>query len=252
MKIHVVSDVHLEFGDYPYDPPADVDVIVLAGDIGINTQGIDWAKEKFKDYPVLYVLGNHEYYKRKLPLKGGADILKEYAKGSNVTVLNNDTHVIDGVRFLGTTLWTDLNLHNSQGLLLITAYKEMNDYRQIVHENKNKIKAFHTIDEFLVAKSFLESEFAKSFDGKTVVVTHHLPTEQGCFPQYSPPAHRTNPFFASNLESMILDNQPDVWIFGHTHHAKDFNMGKTRLVCNPRGYKHHEKSEVNDKFVVEI
>lgn len=253
MKIHILSDVHLEFDEYYYDPPEEADVVVLAGDIGVNTQGIDWAKEMFENIPVIYVLGNHEYYEKKLPFKGGADILKEYANGSNVHVLNNDSKEIDGVRFLGTTLWTNMNLQMNQNSILVQAHKIMNDYRQIVYEGETELKGFQTIDAHNESVKFLEREFSKEFDGRTVVVTHHLPSEKGCYPEYARNINDSfNPFYASDLDEMIKDCKAKLWIFGHIHHPKDFVIGDTRLICNPHGYAYFEKTEINNKLLIDV
>jgi Icc-related predicted phosphoesterase len=42
--------------------------------------------------------------------------------------------------------------------------------------------------------------------------------------------------FASNLEDLILRHQPELWVHGHIHHVRDYPIGDTRVVCNPRGY----------------
>lgn len=131
MKIHILSDLHLETGSYT--PPSDLecDVIVAAGDIGEDRLGIEWLRTMSK--PIIYVPGNHEFYRlRNQDKKDMADCLADIraaATGANVTVLQNDVTVIDGVRFLGTTLWTNYaNLHTS---LLECAAEVMTDHRCI-------------------------------------------------------------------------------------------------------------------------
>ena len=97
MKLHILSDVHVEFG--PYDAPeTDADVVVLAGDINVGRNGFDWAREQFPNKPVLYVLGNHEYYGEALPKF--TDKLRELAEGTNVHILEQDSLTLDGVTFL--------------------------------------------------------------------------------------------------------------------------------------------------------
>ena len=63
MKLHILSDLHLEFSTFQ-PPPTDADVIVLAGDIDKGNKGIYWARETFPAKPILYVPGNHEFYAR--------------------------------------------------------------------------------------------------------------------------------------------------------------------------------------------
>ncbi len=100
MKLQVLSDLHLDLN--PCDIPVVGDIIVLAGDIHLGTRGIAWAREHFAGKPVLYVCGNHEFYRHVFP-----DLLTDMraaAAGSNVTFLERDVFVKDGIRFLGATL----------------------------------------------------------------------------------------------------------------------------------------------------
>ncbi len=103
MRLLLLSDLHREFGDIDI-PENSADVIVLAGDIDIGTRGVGWAKRVF-DKPVVYVGGNHENYGHSVPAFGQK--LRDAAEGSNVRFLENDSVIINGVRFLGCTLWTD-------------------------------------------------------------------------------------------------------------------------------------------------
>ena len=85
MKLHILSDLHTEFAEF--DPPeTDADIVVLAGDVGVGTAGIEWAGRQFKDKPVIYVPGNHEYYHHDI---GITDALKSAAP-ANVHVLDRD------------------------------------------------------------------------------------------------------------------------------------------------------------------
>ena len=104
VRLHVLSDLHLERRSLV---PAgiDADAVVLAGDIATGTRGVDWARSWASGRPVLYVAGNHEFYGHAMP--GLIDELRRAAVGSSVHVLENDEVVLDGVRFLGCTLWSD-------------------------------------------------------------------------------------------------------------------------------------------------
>ena len=104
MRIHLLSDLHLEFA--PFDLPAvDADVVVLAGDVHTGRNGLKWIRSAIPETPVIYVLGNHEFYGQTLPKL--TDELQVEAEGANVHVLENDRIEIAGVTFLGATLWTD-------------------------------------------------------------------------------------------------------------------------------------------------
>ena len=107
MKLHVLSDIHIEFESF--DAPAtDADAVVLAGDIDIGRNGLDWALRQFPDKPVIYVLGNHEYYGKAIPRF--TEKLREFAAGTNVHILEQEALSLDGATFLGCTFWTDFEL----------------------------------------------------------------------------------------------------------------------------------------------
>jgi len=106
MKLHILSDLHTEFADF--DPPeTDANMVVLAGDIGVGSGGIQWAERWSPKVPVIYVPGNHEFYGHDIRI---TDRLQAVAP-DNIHVLNNDVLELDGVRFLGSTLWTDFRLY---------------------------------------------------------------------------------------------------------------------------------------------
>ena len=110
MKLHILSDLHLEFDPFPM-PSTDADIVVLAGDIDLGTGGLAWAMNAIRK-PVIYVPGNHEFYFRHM--NKTAIEMREIAAGSgNIHLLDNDEVIIDGVRFLGCTLWTNFELFGS-------------------------------------------------------------------------------------------------------------------------------------------
>jgi predicted phosphodiesterase len=101
MRIQVLNDLHLETG--PKDIKAtDADVVVLAGDIGVGASGLHWAREQFSGKPVVYVLGNHEFYHQSIPELTFE--LKKRCNNGNVHILENETFEFDGYTFLGCTL----------------------------------------------------------------------------------------------------------------------------------------------------
>ena len=100
-----------------------------------------------------------------------------------------------------------------------------------------------------VSRQFITEELAKPFDGPTVVVTHHAPSWLSVPDKF----REASAAYASRLEDLILDHEPLLWIHGHTHTSFDYKIGKTRIVCNPRGYHGFELNpdfEVN--LIVEI
>lgn len=142
MKLHILSDLHVEFE--MFNPPqTGSDIVILAGDIHVGKKGIDWAKVNFPDKPVIYVLGNHEYYGRTFPKH--IDDLKQLAEGTNIHILENDRLVVDGFTFLGCTLWTDFKLFGEPKIAGYQATQIMTDYRRIrVSPQYRKLRSLDT------------------------------------------------------------------------------------------------------------
>lgn len=250
MKLHILSDLHLEFGGWDA-PVTDADVIVLAGDIGSHTHGLDWAvaQPAFAGKPILYVAGNHEFYgaellglRKQIHLKA-ADL---QAAGHRIHVLDNAAMEIDGVRFLGATLWTDYRLFGdgeAWSYAMKQAKHGLTDHSVIFYVDRGE-----TLDSYAMrsrlflpehayrlnrtARNWLTQQLALPFTGKTVVITHHLPSRQSVAERFD--ADILSAAFASSLDSLV--EQADLWIHGHTHDAFDYYLGKCRVVCNPKGY----------------
>ena len=134
MRLQVFSDLHLEFGWFE---PAlkSPDVVVLAGDIHQGTAGVKWAKLYCRDCPVIYVMGNHEFYNHSIP-----DLIKALrreARGSNVHVLENNAFIINGFVFLGCSLWTNFHLWPDAREAMSVADREMSDFWLIKKKEGN-------------------------------------------------------------------------------------------------------------------
>jgi len=230
MQLYVVSDIHMEFEDF-VPPPVDADVIVLAGDIGVGTSGVEWASERCPDVPVIYVPGNHEYYNHDI---GIIDRLKAAAP-ANVHVLNNEAFEHGGVRFLGSTLWTDFNFNGEVEAWFSrqTANSLIDDFSSIRNGNRN-FTPEDSVHLHRTSVHWLVTELEMEFPGATIVVTHHLPSSLSVAKQYA--GDPLNPAFASRLEGIIEKYEPELWIHGHTHVPCDYEVFGTRVVCNPRGY----------------
>lgn len=249
MKIHLMSDIHLEFHDMDgYEPP-ECDVVVLAGDIGTGIEGVHWARETFM-VPVIMVMGNHEPYVGKVDIPKLMARMKGLGEGY-VHVLDNEVVEINGVRFLGGTLWTDFNLYGNPALGMIHASDGMNDYRRIKRDGSDgngwRLRPIDTLAMHRATRAFIEKELSKP--GNAVVVTHHLPSERSLDPRF--PGDALNPAFASNLEGVIDRRRPNLWLHGHTHIVADYMIGETRIVCNPRGYP-GEMTGFNPGLVIDL
>lgn len=230
MKIHILNDLHIEFAEFT--PPAtNADIVILAGDIGVGLEGLHWAKVRFPDRPVIYVPGNHEFYRHDIAL---VDELKTQAP-EHIHILNDDQVVIDGVRFLGSILWTDFALFGEADrfFAMQQARRQMTDFSNI----KNHGQPFtpeDTIRLHAASRDWLAVMLAEPFDGMTVVITHHAPSSRSVHTRYA--RDLLTPAFASNLENLMDGDRVALWVHGHIHESFDYEVYGTQVVCNPRGY----------------
>ncbi len=251
MKILILSDLHLEFAQLPL-MPTQVDVVVLAGDIWKNDNGIYWARSTWPDKELVYVAGNHEFYGREREYVLAN--LRAAAEETGVHFLDNTEVVIRGVRFLGTTLWTDFELFNktnSSKEVIDDCMNCLADFRMI-KEGDELFQPKHAIHLFQESAAWLRRKLIdEKFNGKTVVVTHHLPSIRSVAPPYINDLSSAG--FASHLDDLL--GYSELWIHGHTHTNFDYVANKTRIICNPRGYIVRGKPEnlaFDSEMVVEI
>ncbi len=234
MKIHILSDLHNEFSQFK-PPQTDADVVVLAGDIDGGIEGVRWAKQTFLK-PVVYVAGNHEFYRGEM--RGDIQHLRDFTNNSHVHFLERNVAELCGVRFIGTTLWTDFKLdsYGKKGMnrAMENAQLHMNDF-SLIQLDKKRFQPRDAVEIFRQSSQFIADALAVPFAGKTVVVTHHGPSPKSVHPRYA--SNPLNAAFCSDLEYLMQrDKAPALWIHGHTHDSFDYQVGTTRVVANPRGY----------------
>ena len=263
MKLRIMSDLHVEFHNNPTDfvvspMPDDKDtVLILAGDIHLGKHVhnvLEPLSSQFKE--VIYILGNHEFYKGNMPTIAGK-IDNNISHLPNVWLLDTDTIELHGVHFVGATLWTDMGNHNQ--MVMYDAGMIMNDYKAIRtgprHEPwKRTLRPVETVAMHIEQRNWMFKTITELKEaGETVVaISHHLPSYQ-CIGMYK--GDRLNGAYASELYEDIADSKPDLWIHGHTHESVDLVMPgtETRIICNPRGYWPTDLNpEFDMEFTVEI
>jgi hypothetical protein len=272
MKIALGSDLHLEFGDLILKNDEAADVLILSGDIMVAVDMHDHSPDsipagpahsdlgrkqqtalRFRDFlkrcsfqfpHVVYIAGNHEFYHGKFP--DAIDWLKQECSAfPNIHFLEMDHVVIDDVTFVGGTLWTDMNKHDS--LTMYSIERMMNDFRIIRNSTRNyaRLTSEDVVKRHRDTLAYIKSVVEVDPSKKYVVVGHHSPSKLSIHPRYQND-HLMNGGYSSDLSEFILDHpQIKLWTHGHTHDKFDYVLGTTRVVCNPRGYIGYEASADN-------
>jgi predicted phosphodiesterase len=233
MKLNILSDLHLGLGGLA-PPDNDADVVILAGDIARPAEAVAWATSLRK--PVLYVPGNHEFYGNSIDATLAA--LRSLCDGTTVNLLDDDELVLDGVRFVGSTLWTDFLLFGTErrAAAMQEGRRFLRDFARI--RTGEAADAIYTPADsaarFAMHRRFLATRLAAPFAGPTVVVTHHAPSPRSIHPRFKDSL--LNACFISDVEALMDGARASLWVHGHTHDSFDYTVNGTRVVCNPRGY----------------
>lgn len=252
MKFRYVSDIHNEFERYqiPSAPEDTTTVLIIAGDFYVSnkrthtlTTLLRELSERFK--AVIFVLGNHDYWNSSITsaVKLHKQIVSQF---NNVFVLQQDVVEIDGVVIAGCTLWTDFN--NDDPFLkmhVVDRYTGMVDFKKIRHGPpscywQRRITPSDVINLHYDDVRFLQQSTTSS---PTIWVVHHGVTQLSASTEQFPGVDFTG-CYVSDLSNAILDSQPNVIVHGHVHQSKDYMVGNTRVLCNPKGYPF----EVNPLF----
>lgn len=277
MRIQLFSDLHLE--RYPefrpqFDP--DVDVVVLAGDIGSYQPGSrlltdDFGLERFSPLradsncsTVLYVPGNHEF--DCLEFDDTYTRLRETCERLGITWLEREVVTLGGVRFVGTTLWSDFDaLVNSsddmtkQMQMRTKAYRAANYYlsKNTTLKLGKPVLADGIREMSLECQAWLRGALSVPFNGTTVAVTHFAPSLLSADPRYGLTPGTSG--FCNSLDDLLPFAH--VWMHGHLHCMNDYTVeGKKdgqpwacRVVANPLGYlSKGEQAAFREKLVIEI
>jgi hypothetical protein len=269
MRVDLCSDLHLEFGDL--ELPGG-DILIISGDacearyLDKSAYGPDSVHFAFEDprkkkgrfyrffeeecakyRKTIMVMGNHEHY--------GGRFDRTYDQIRNnlpahVQLMEKETVEIDGVLFIGATLWTDCN--RGDGLTMFHLKSSMNDYRVITMKNGSiyhKLTPERTGEEHMRTKEYIEQVLRNNREREAplpvVVVTHMAPSKLSIKPEYEND-HLMNGGYSSDLSQLMLDH-PEIlaWHHGHTHDEFKYQIGNTWVLCNPRGYHGYESRANN-------
>lgn len=246
MRLRVYSDLHLEqenHGFGPVDGLAKDDVIVLAGDIHEGADGIAWARKAFADQRIVYVAGNHEFFNAG-EWDGALSDLRKAAMRQDVHFLENASVDIDGMRFLGCTLWSDFMHFGSQQKLVAMreASRCLPDFHAIWAKRSmnGQLTPQLTIERHVASRKWLVEELKRGDPARTVVVTHHFPNRKSVLPKYANQI-LTAAFGVHFNESIMC--RAGLWIHGHTHNSARYRIGdssaRALVRSNPRGYQYY-------------
>ena len=259
MRIQIASDLHLEMPVNraflevkPLIPEAEV--LVLAGDIFYLNENYfphkildTWSRE-FEQ--VLIVPGNHEFYGKLYPVENIFPSF-DFQIQPSIHYLNNKVKIIDNVRFVFTTLFTEIS--GDEALII---RRRLNDFHTIKYQEDGALSM--TIKEYnkahMKCRIFLEKTLSNPFEGKTVVITHHVPfpvdlvTDDKGFKDQLVTAYHVD------MTSLVKEHSVDHWISGHNHHNHaPIKIGGTQFHTNQLGYvEHNQHGSFNHKAVIEL
>ncbi len=272
MKIRVYSDIHLDSklhrtGQFWYPKELENDnetVLVLAGDIAsglvafekfeyrmndgtiinINEPWIVTMSRRFKD--VIVVLGNHDNW-YQFDLMYDAEEIKNAVKNLgllNVHVLEKDSVMIDGICFIGTTMWT--NITDPVYAMPATINRTMT-YDGHIKVGRNELASCWN-DVHKRCYDFLETELKRCYDNgiPAIVVTHHVPSETLLNTKYA--GFKSNQYFFTSAEKLMDEYGPLMWFYGHTHYPNSKMIFDTLCINNAVGY-FSETTNYNDAVI---
>jgi predicted phosphodiesterase len=243
VRLQLLSDLHFEFhrdGGRAFVAsldPRGVDVLVLAGDIAVAAgipQALALFCQHYSEASVVYVHGNHEFYSSDRECVH-AHTARARSENPNLVWLDVSLEAIAGQRILGAPLWFSKHPDESRLKRGMCDFSEISGFESWVYaENARSL-------------DFLDQNLQPG----DVVVTHHLPSQKSVAKRYA--AHPLNPFFVCDLEPLILERRPRLWLHGHTHNSVRIQIGETRVLCNPFGYVGFELNpDFVDQLIVDV
>lgn len=256
MNIQLLSDLHLE--THPHFVPEfapGADVLILAGDIGSYQEGSMLVTQDDHDFglarfspradlaawpvPVFFVPGNHEY--DGMPFEEAHARLQETCERLQITWLHRRVQVMNGVRLIGCTLWSDFEALVPQQGPLTQQFKAREKAERAANFYLRKTGTTLDGKPFLsdavraqaqADQAWLTQALSEPFEGMTVVVTHFAPSLKSADPRYGLTPGTAG--FCNALDHLLP--KTNLWLHGHLHCAHDYVHAGCRVVANPLGY----------------
>lgn len=239
MRAWIFSDLHLPAGGQSAATAVpQADVCICAGNVseGGIVESVRWlGRIVCPHMPVIFVPGNLDYRGSSIP-----EVMQEGRSEARafplLHILDEEVRVLGGVRFVGATLWSDFALFGDQRSAMDAA-ANLDDYIKIKtsREPRKRFSPRQSMTLHRSACMFLEHQLAMSRGLPAVVVTHHAPSLHSVPNDWFDDPRA--PTLASGLDRLILQFQPGLWVHGHIHQSREYPIGRTRVVCNARGYR---------------
>jgi predicted phosphodiesterase len=238
MKILICSDLHTnfhrDFGQSAINGLSNADAVVIAGDLSTGKflieKNIELLCDKYNS--VIFVSGNHEYYHSDF--NEIDDLFQSLcAKHSNFYWLENSRVDIDGVNFIGCTLWFGENDDTKAFKSYLNDFRCISDFSSAVFGKYER------------SVKYLEDNVCTD----DIVITHHMPSYKCVNAKYA--GSLLNCYFANELDYIISNNKPKLWIHGHTHSYQDCTVDGVRVLGNPLGYP-GENNMFDDNLIIEV
>lgn len=253
MKIQLVSDMHMSATRNILEVNDQADILIFAGDIFSRPQ---LATEYFRilrtasDIPIIYVLGNHEYYSNVFP-KDINLYRKAVEKIADCHILEKELFHFQGINFFGTTLWSDL----SDPVTSYVVMRGLNDYQYIRDAKGHVLSPQTTNEEHKAATAWLAGVLTEHKDETNVVVTHHAPLWE-CRARefdYQSDSQYIAAGFCSRMDTFISQHEIKLWLHGHTHRSGRKSKSHTTVIANCMGFAHEvEVCKYQPSLLIEV
>lgn len=247
MKFMIWGDIHSEFEEFPLpdEKPDNIDCILCPGDIWTKGRAVQKLERiaEWAGCPVVATAGNHDYYGDSIWKSNERMETQAEQSSYDIRMLLPGVTEVAGTRIIGAPLWTDYRLRQKEGdnwEIRHACESAMNDHKRIRwgFGNFRRVSSHDLATLHKEHKAFIEKELKTPFDGPTLVMTHHAPSEQSL--KFNNKPELIDHAYASNLEDMILDYAPEIWIHSHTHNREDYEIGPCRVLSNAKGYPGQE------------